>query len=103
MCLAQGHNAVKPVRLKPAAPRSQVMHSSTEALRSQIRTVCLIEQIWWLQGLDIKMEDYHSLLMLLNGENWALIVFLCLRGPYLSCRDVGDKPMPCKPGFPASP
>ena len=24
MCLAQGHNAVTPVRLEPAAPRSQV-------------------------------------------------------------------------------
>ena len=31
MCLAQGHNAV---RLKPAAPRSQVQHSTTEPLRS---------------------------------------------------------------------
>ena len=33
MCLAQGHNAVAPVRLKPAAPRSQVKHSTTEPLR----------------------------------------------------------------------
>ena len=34
MCLAQGHNAVKPVRLEPAAPLSQVKHSTTEPLRS---------------------------------------------------------------------
>ena len=34
MCLAQGHNAVTPVRLKPAAPRSPVKHSTTEPLRS---------------------------------------------------------------------
>ena len=27
--LAQGHNAVMPVRLEPAAPRSQVKHSTT--------------------------------------------------------------------------
>ena len=33
MCLAQGHNAVTPVRLEPAAPRSQV-NSTTEPLRS---------------------------------------------------------------------
>ena len=33
MCLAQGHNAVTPVRLKPAAPRSQVQHSTTEPMR----------------------------------------------------------------------
>ena len=34
MCLAQGHNAVKPVRLQPAAHRSRVKHSTTEPLRS---------------------------------------------------------------------
>ena len=32
--LAQGHNAVTPVRLKPVAPRSQVKHSTTELMRS---------------------------------------------------------------------
>ena len=34
MCLAQGHNAVTPVRLKPAAPHSRVKHSTTEPRRS---------------------------------------------------------------------
>ena len=34
MCLAQGHNAVTPVRLEPAASRSRVKHSTTEPLRS---------------------------------------------------------------------
>ena len=29
MCLAQGHNTVTPVRLEPAAPLSQVKHSTT--------------------------------------------------------------------------
>ena len=33
--LAQGHNAVTPVRLEPAALRSRVKHSTTEPLRSQ--------------------------------------------------------------------
>ena len=32
--LLKDHNAVTPVRLKPAAPRSRVKHSSTEPLRS---------------------------------------------------------------------
>ena len=36
MCLAQGHNAVPPVRLKPATFQSQVKHSSTEPLRSRL-------------------------------------------------------------------
>ena len=31
---AQGHNAVKPVRLEPVAPQSRVMHSTTEPLCS---------------------------------------------------------------------
>ena len=30
MCLAQGHNTVPPVRLKPATLRSGVKHSTTE-------------------------------------------------------------------------
>ena len=34
MRLAQGHNAVMPVGLEPATPRSRVKHSSTEPLRS---------------------------------------------------------------------
>ena len=32
--LLKDHNAVTPVRLKPAAPRSRVKHSTTEPLRS---------------------------------------------------------------------
>ena len=32
MCLAQEHNAVAPVKLKPATPQSQVKHSTTEPL-----------------------------------------------------------------------
>ena len=34
MCLAQGHNAVTPVRLEPANPLLRVKHSTTEPLRS---------------------------------------------------------------------
>ena len=34
--LAQGHNAVTPVMLEPAALRSRVKHSTTERLRSLI-------------------------------------------------------------------
>ena len=45
MCLAQGHNAVTPVRLEPAALRSRVKHSTTEPLRLSVRTnvyLCVI-------------------------------------------------------------
>ena len=34
MCLALGQNAVTPARLEPAAPQSQVKHSTTRPLRS---------------------------------------------------------------------
>ena len=34
--LLKVHNAVRPVRLKPAAPRSWVKHFTTEPLRSQL-------------------------------------------------------------------
>ena len=34
MCLAQGHNTVTLVRLEPAAPQSQIKHSTTEPLLS---------------------------------------------------------------------
>ena len=34
MYFAQGRNAVMPMRLEPAAPRSRVKHSTTEPLRS---------------------------------------------------------------------
>ena len=37
--LAQGHNAVVPVRLKLATPQSQVKHSTTEPLRSLVNNV----------------------------------------------------------------
>ena len=44
MCLSQGHNAVTPVSLEPAAPRSRVKDSTTESLRS----------------LDIRIIDPHK-------------------------------------------
>ena len=39
MCLAQGQNAVMPVKLNPTTPRSQDKHSITESLHSN-RSSC---------------------------------------------------------------
>ena len=39
MCLAQGHNAVMIVKLKPATPQSRVKHSTTEPLLSSLASV----------------------------------------------------------------
>ena len=41
MGLAQGHNAVTPVRLEPTIPRSRVKHSTTEPLHSSHKIVYL--------------------------------------------------------------
>ena len=57
MCLAQGHNAVMPLRLEPASSRSRVKHSTTEPqpslfhtvkLQRWVGTICFteIESIW---------------------------------------------------------
>ena len=39
MCLAQGHNTVKPVRLESTTPRSRVKHSTSEPLCSLYHTM----------------------------------------------------------------
>ena len=83
MCLAQGHNAVTPVRLEPAALRSRVKHSTTEPLRSlswhmpQQNSISSAAAI--LRHSSLKMFSYnpllhrllrscHSLLLLANIE-----------------------------------
>ena len=53
MCLAQGHNAVTPVRLKPT-PWSRVKHSTTEPL-------CSLESV-----------VVYSLLLDVGGLCWTL-------------------------------
>ena len=48
MCLVQGHKAVTPVRLEPAAPRSRVKHSNQPAQQQRLARIlklCLL-QIW---------------------------------------------------------
>ena len=42
MCLAQGHNAVMPMRLNSAAPQSWVKHSTTEPLRYHPSRCCFL-------------------------------------------------------------
>ena len=61
MCIAQGHNAVMPIRLKPGALRSRVKHSTTE-LQTKYR---LIDQA--------KTNDVHNfqVLTLVTNPIWA--------------------------------
>ena len=57
MCLAQGHNAVTPVRLEPTTPRPRVKHSTTEPLRSL------------LKDSDTESENLSSLIRLSVSDN----------------------------------
>ena len=57
MCLGQGHNAVTPVRLKPAAPRSRVKHSTTEL--STCTPYCSYTQhMFWLRNKQLDFGQW---------------------------------------------
>ena len=63
MCLAQGHNAVTPVRLEPAAPRSQVKHSTTETLRS-------FSDVAFIMLINVKMPTIVGILTFISRINF---------------------------------
>ena len=79
MCLAQGHNAMTPVRLEPAALRSRVKHSSSELpithecssscryIRAFHECSCFNESITRV-GKSDKMQGLPSLLSLVRNE-----------------------------------
>ena len=52
MCLAQGHNAMTSVRLEPAASRSRVKHSTSEALLSHNMLICSAGNVAMIQADD---------------------------------------------------
>ena len=70
MCLAQGHNAVTLLRLKPVAPQSRVKHSTTELLRTLMVVVSGI----CFDGLSrSKFEPPHKKICLHHHTMRALI------------------------------
>ena len=60
--LLKDHNAVKPVRLEPAALRSRVKHSTTEPLRSptKILFVCLFDLILYIPSTIFQLYRDRS-------------------------------------------
>ena len=65
MCLAKGHNTVKPVRLKLTALRSRVKHSTTEPLpffKSYISNCVCFLDLWFQTLLEIreKLSAYKT-------------------------------------------
>ena len=71
MCLAQGPDAVTPVRLEPAAPRSRVKHSTTEPLRSQELSMKKFYNLGACPGQ--LHEDFH---LLSNADSFCVLKFL---------------------------
>ena len=85
MCLAQGHNAVTPVRLKPVAPRSLVRHFTTEPLRSlNMSATCMsmlgmvgrgppVENLENLECIRSIFSTKLTVKLALNFNNFVLI------------------------------
>ena len=65
MCLAQGHNAVTPMKPEPAALRSRVKHSTTEPLRTKHNelTTCLKNKL---------LNPYKSSVLQFEGHRQTL-------------------------------
>ena len=62
MSLAQGHNAVKPVRLKSVAPLSRVKHSTTEPSSDVVFIMLII----------VKMPTIVDILTFMSRINFVL-------------------------------
>ena len=58
--LLKDHNAVTPVRLEPAAPRSGVKHSTTEPLRSQPHCELCISSVEKISEMQITLHQNSS-------------------------------------------
>ena len=76
MCLAQGHNAVMPMRLEPAALQARVKHSTTEPLCSQKRFSSMSEHNghFYLAFKNSMVKSYH----LTNYDSKLLIGLLSI-------------------------
>ena len=78
MCLAQGHNAVPPVRLEPATTRSRVKHLTTEShcikpniFANSPNIICII----CVRHLGLTFSALYSLSSLLNAENLEFCIY----------------------------
>ena len=74
MCPAQGHNAVMPMRLKPANTLSRVKHLTTEQLQSiYCKNLKMITKSLLLNILKTK-ETFQCLYIQLF---WVLVIDIC--------------------------
>ena len=76
MCLAQGHNAVTPVRLEPGVSKSCVKHSTTESLCSHIeflKSNLCAKQVSKQYGAIYRCNAYQILLRSQEQNEIALL------------------------------
>ena len=66
MCLAQGHNTVMLVRLKPMASPSRVKHSTTEPLHSHNKGLKPISVLYTLKFFLVPLYLQHIMVWLRN-------------------------------------
>ena len=88
--LAQGHNTMTSVRLKPWAPRSRVKHSTTEPLRSLISVVKswhIISHHWLLLKLHVVHKDLLFTCPLSPSKAWHMFMFVWLSLRVSSAQD----------------
>ena len=72
ICLAQGHNAVTPVRLEPANPLSRVKHSTNEPLWSLVSSKALYQWATAIPGLECDVKNGVNRMM--TSECWSRFV-----------------------------
>ena len=78
MCIAQEHNTVTQVRLKPLAPQPQVKHSTTEPL-------CSLQY----RGPGRVFRDTGILAINLKGYRIFLKIFKGKQDAWINFRDMG--------------
>ena len=86
MCLAQGNNAVTPVRFDPAAPRSRVKHSITElptlSINPDLDLCSHSNSQIWIAFLVAKLQIWNSSLLLISVvAQWLAHLPLVLEVP----------------------
>ena len=71
MCLAQGHNAVTPLRLEPAAPQSRVKHSTTKPVCSLLNGLRLLQSKMGEVNLQDSVAEQFELSLTFSGTESA--------------------------------
>ena len=90
--LLKDHNAVTPVRLEPAAPRSQVKHSTTELPVEEERERCFLYYFCFVAFMYVLVSGFHCAIggsvICDCGISWAFSLVFITIAPSTSCIDI---------------